>query len=143
MNQIEKYKGITAELAVAESFEEIKLIESKAAAVAEFGKKNKICKEEQDEWGTIRVQIETKKGKWLEERFPKGNLKGTNIGDVKSRDTTLHGEGITPDESANARLVYNEPDLVKESIEEIKGSKEVVTPRKVASKVRNKKIDRK
>ncbi len=85
---------------------------------AEFGRKNKICKEEQDEWGIIRVEIEAKKGKWLDEHFPKGKKKGEER--IKSRDTTLLDEGITKDESSNARLVYDEPDLVKESIEEIK-----------------------
>jgi hypothetical protein len=100
---------------VEESIKEIKLIESKAAAAAEFGRKNKICKEEQDEWGIIRVEIETKKGKWLEERFPKGGNRKSNL-----PSGSLIDEGITFKESSNARLVYDEPDLVKESIEEIK-----------------------
>jgi site-specific DNA-methyltransferase (adenine-specific) len=138
MSQIEKFSGIKAELAIAETFEEIKLIESKTAAVAEFGKKNKICKEEQDEWGIIRVEIETKKGAWLKDKYPKG-------GDRKSKlpKGTLIDEGITKKESSNARLINDEPDLVEEAIEEIKKSKEVVTPRKVASKVRGKKKDAK
>jgi DNA modification methylase len=136
MNQIEKFSGIKAELAIAETFEEIKLIESKAAATAEFGKKNKICKEEQDQWGIIRVEIETKKGKWLNDKYP------GKEGRMGSKRQPINMP-VSKEESSDARLVYNEPDLVKESIEEIKESKEVVTPRKVASKIRKKKKDKK
>lgn len=136
MNQIEKFSGIKAELAIAETFEEIKLIESKTAATAEFGKKNKICKEEQDQWGIIRVEIETKKGKWLNDKYP------GKEGRMGSKRQPINMP-VSKEESSDARLVYNEPDLVEESIEEIKESKEVVTPRKVASKIRKKKKDKK
>ena len=39
MNEIEKYQGFKAELAVAETYEELKLIETKASVLAELAKK--------------------------------------------------------------------------------------------------------
>lgn len=91
MKELEKYQGFRYELAIVETFEEIKFIENKAAAVAEFARKNKIGKNEQDQWGIFRVEIDAKKGAWLDERFPYG-------GDRKSSlsDSNLKKEGIIP-----------------------------------------------
>jgi len=112
MGELDKYKGFKAELAVAETFEEIRNIEIKATAVAkaaaEFAKTDMIGKKEQDEWGEFRVGIKAKKGALLEAKFPKG-------GDRKSKSSKptliLADEGITKDESSNARLIHDEPDL--------------------------------
>jgi N6-adenosine-specific RNA methylase IME4 len=129
--QIEKYQGFKAELAVAETFEEIKLLESKAAAIAEFGRKNKIGLDEQNQWGVFRTEIEVKKGEWLDKMFPHG-------GDRKSSstDTNLINEGITPDESCNARLVHHEPEIKEQVIQSIIQSGKVVTPSAVSSGIR-------
>ena len=140
MGELDKYKGFRAELAVAETFEEIRNIEIKATAVAkaaaEFAKTDMIGKKEQDEWGEFRVGIKAKKGALLEEKFPKGR---SNQYTANSDKTSLQSEGITFDESSNARLIHNEEVLVAEVIDEIKESKDVVTPNKVASEVRKKK----
>jgi len=69
-NLVDRYRGFKAELAVAETFEEIKVLESKAAATAEFARKTKIGKSQQDEWGVFRCAIESKKGEWLNEYHP-------------------------------------------------------------------------
>jgi hypothetical protein len=90
--EIEKYKGFKAELAIAETFEEIKLLESKAAAIAEFVKKDGIGLDEQNEWGIFRTEITDKKGAWLEKRFP---------AKVHS-SLTMKDEGIGFNESSNA-----------------------------------------
>ncbi len=134
MNQIAKYQGFKSELAIAETFDEIKLIENKASVVAEFARKNKIGTHEQNEWGKFRVEIEAKKGEWLDEKFPKG-------GDRKSSSpsSNLIKEGITADESSNARLVAKEKGLVEEVMAEIEGKGDVITPTKVAAEVRKKK----
>jgi len=138
---VEKYKGFKAELAIAETLEDFNKIELKAKIVAEIAVKEKIGKTEQDEWGEFRTQIKSKKGDWLEYKFPKS---------VRSKDRKLSGASMAPDksmpvskhESSNARLIFNESELVKESIEEIKNSTDVVTPNKVASRVRKKKKEK-
>jgi len=134
MNQIEKYKGFRAELAIAETYEDIKIVESKAAAAAEFGRRNKIGLDEQQQWGKFRVEIEAKKGEWLEKMFPHGG--GSK---VRLADTTLLDEGISKEESSNARIVAQEKELVEEVIAEIENEGDVITPSLVATKVRKKK----
>ena len=135
--EIEKYKGFKAELAIAETFEEIKLIESKAAAIAEFGKKNKIGLDEQNQWGIFRTEIEDKKGEWLDKMFPHGNINGKSR--LSSRDTNLKENRITPDESTNARLIHNEPELRTKIINDIIISGKVVTPTAVSLGIRKEK----
>jgi hypothetical protein len=66
----------------------------------------------------------------LEEHFPEGGKGANQYKKVENStdtslandltDTTLADAGITFDESSDARLVYDEPELVEESIEEIK-----------------------
>lgn len=134
MKYLEKYVGFKKELAIAETFEEIKSIENKAAAAADFAKRDKIGKIEQDEWGLFRVEIERKKGQWLEANFPHG-------GDKKARSNkaTLVSEGITKDESSDARLVNKEDELRDEVIKEIqKDSNSIISPREVSKRIRRK-----
>lgn len=131
MNQIEKYKGFRAELAIAETLEDIKVVESKAAAAAEFGRRNKIGMDEQNQWGDFRVEIEMKKGEWLEKMFPAFT--------GRSAPSTLSEEGISKDESSNARLVAKEKELVEEAKAEIKAEGNIITPSLVANRVRKKK----
>lgn len=133
---LEKYAGFRAELAIAETLEELLLIENKAAAIAEFGRKDKIGLAEQNQWGKFRIEIEAKKGAWLEQKFPQG-------GDRKSSSTKgeldflLKDIGITANESANARLVLRESELVSEAMEAIENKQKVITPSLVAKEVRN------
>ena len=135
--ELEKYKGFQAALAVAETFEEIKSIESKAAVLAELAKRNKYGFDEQNQWGLFRVEIEAKKGKWLDEHFPNGAKKGFNNREiVESNKTTLQTEGITKDESSNARVINNEPELRKQVIEAVIKSGKVITPKIVGNEIK-------
>ena len=135
MNEIEKYQGFKAELAVAETYEELKLIETKASVLAELAKKNKVGLEEQNEWGKFRVEIEAKKGDWLDKKFPKG-------GEPKLRDTTLANEGITKEESVQARNILHNPNEVQDIIQEIIDSgKSIVTPSLVNTRLKKIKRD--
>ena len=134
-NEILLYTKFDAELAVIETFEELKILETKAMVIAELAKKDRKGKEEQDQWGIFRLKIECKKGKWLDERFPKGGDRKSN--ESKLSNTTLINEGITKEESSNARLINNEPELVQQVIEAIKAEgKKVVTPTLVCSGIR-------
>ena len=109
MNEIQKYQGFKAELAIAETFEEIKFVENKAAAAAEFARRNKIGVEEQNEWGKFRVEIEIKKGEWLEKMFPHGGNR------ARSLEVILSDEKITPKESAQARNILRNQEKVNEA----------------------------
>ena len=126
-NFLDKYKGFKAELALAESFNEIKILESKASATAEFARKNKIGKTEQDEWGVFRCDIEAKKGAWLDEYHPPKVNASSSMADA----------GVGFHESANSRVITKEPELVKEAVDELKqNNNKVVTPAAVVSIIR-------
>ena len=139
--QLEKISAFRAELAIAETIEDIKRLDTKASAVAEIARKQKMGKSAQDEVGAFRCDIESKKGAWLDEYFPQGGNRGNQYEKVaRLPDGTLADEGINKKESSNARLVSKEAKLVSEAIEEIKqDDKKVVTPNAVVSLVRNKK----
>ena len=127
--QLEKISAFRSELAIVETIEEIKHLDTKASALAEIARKQKMSKSVQDEVGEFRVEIEKKKGIWLDEFYPSKAHSSSPMAD----------EGIEFKESANARMVSKEAELVAEVIEEIKrDDKKVVTPNAVVSLVRNK-----
>lgn len=131
MNELEKYKGFRSELAIAQTFEEIKLLESKAAAAAEFARRNKIGLDEQNEWGKFRVEIEFKKGEWLDKMFPAGGARN-----FKLRTKQLEKMPVSEHESSNARLIHNEPEKKEEAIKKIIENKKIITPTLVSTEIR-------
>jgi site-specific DNA-methyltransferase (adenine-specific) len=136
-SQIQKYSGFKAELATAETFEEIKNIDKKSVWVAKIAKDEKLAKSEQDEWGCFRNEIKEKLARWLNEKFPHGK-------DHTSKVTkeNLAKMPVSKKESADARLLLEEEELKKEVIEEMKNSDVVVEPRKVAINIRKKKKEK-
>ena len=136
--ELEKLSTFRTELAIAETIDEIRHLETKASAIAEIARKQKMGKSAQDEVGAFRCDIEAKKGAWLDEYFPQGRPSINK----RSNDSTfsMEDEGISKNESSNARLVSKEAELVTQAIEELKqDDKKVVTPNAVVSLVRNKK----
>ena len=136
--QLEKISSFKAELAIAETIDDIKHLETKASAIAEIARKEKVGKSAQDVVGAFRCDIEAKKGAWLDEYFPQGINSKFRSSDRSN--SSMKDHGIKPDESSNARLVNKEAELVAQAIEELKqDDKKVVTPNAVVSLVRNKK----
>ena len=128
--ELEKISAFRSELAIAETIEYIKHLETKASAIAEIARKQKTGKSAQDEVGAFRCDIESKKGAWLDEFYPSKAHSSSPMAD----------EGIGFKESSNARLVSKEQELVAQAIDELKqDDKKVVTPNAVVSLVRNKK----
>ena len=135
MKQIELLKTWKKELALAETFEEVKTHESAAAAAAEFAKRNKEAFEKQSEIGRFRIDIERKKGAWLDENYPhKG--KGINQYSAEFEQTELSKMPVKADESSNARLINREEELSNQVMDEIEQKGEVITPSKVQSGIR-------
>jgi len=134
-NELSKIESFRAELAKAETFEEISFIKSQADAVAEFAKRLKLSKEKQDEIGEFRIKVEAEQGAWLEKHFPRGRPE-----EKPSTDEGLNSMkdiGINVHQSSQSRLINKEPDLVKEAIETIKEMpNQVVTPYAVKKIVR-------
>ena len=139
-NELSKIESFRAELAKAETFEEISFIKSQADAVAEFAKRLKLSKEKQDEIGMFRIQVESEQGKWLEKHFPSNvRVDRKSTGSTDEPVQSISEIGINKHQSSQSRLISKEPDLVQEAIEEIKkDNKQVVTPNAVQKKVRQK-----
>ena len=132
--QLEKISAFRSELAIAETIDDIKHLETKASAIAEIARKQKMGKSAQDEVGEFRVEIEKKKGIWLDEFYPSKAHSSSPMAD----------EGIGFKESSNARLVSKEDKLVAEAVDELKQNKtKVVTPNAVVSLVRKKQREEK
>lgn len=136
--ELAKIESFRAELAKAETFQEISYLKSQAEAVAEFAKRLKLGKEKQDEIGVFLIEIETKKGAWLDKHFPHGGSHEKKQGpaDVPCI-SSMQELGITKNQSSQSRLIAKEPELVQKAIESIKGSNnQVVTPNAVAKEIK-------
>lgn len=72
MNELVKIASFNAKLALKQTFEEISLFESEVDAIAGFAKKEKINLNTQNEIGRLRIEIQAKKGEWLNDNFPHG-----------------------------------------------------------------------
>lgn len=135
-NELAKIESFRADLAKAETFEEISFLKSQSEAIAEFAKRLKLGLDKQNEIGVFLTEVTAKQGEWLEKHFPHGGDK-----QVRTNRTcnSMQDIGVKPDESANSRLIAKEKELVQEAIEEIKkDAKQVVTPNAVQKKVRQK-----
>jgi hypothetical protein len=61
------------------------------------------------------------------------------ISRLKSRNWTLKDEGITKNQSSDAKIIKEEEKLTEEIMNEIEKENEVITPKKVAGKIRKQK----
>jgi len=137
MNELEKISTFRADLAIAETIEEIKLHETAAMAMAEFARANKISLEKQNELGRFRIEIEQKKGGWLDENFPSNVGTGSNqYAQVTSND--LSKMPVPKQESAKARkIAHAEPDVIAEIEDRIESKGEVITPNKIVTALKS------
>ena len=133
MNQIQKLETWKKDLALAETFEEIKLHDSVSAAAAEFARRNNLALEKQNEIGKFRVDVETKKGKWLDENFKHGRNQFTK--EVEQSD--LLKMPVSKDESSRARKLKNtEEEKLEQIMHEIEERGEVITPNNVHKEIK-------
>lgn len=143
--ELAKIESFRAELAKAETFQEIQLIKSKTDAIAEFAKRLKLSKEKQDEIGEFRIEVQAEQGAWLDKHFPHGVKAEDRRGPADVPHVSSMQElGITKNQSSQSRLIANEPELVKKAIESIKANEnQVVTPNAVATEISKKKKEEK
>jgi hypothetical protein len=122
-----------------QTFEDIKRLENKASAVYEFIRREKIATININEWGKYLLQIERKKGEWLDENFPHGAKQGTNNREVVRLNEPTLQMPVTKHESAQARKISRATDTEVEAVvTEIESQNKYVTPNLVAQKLREK-----
>ena len=135
-NELEKISSFRYQLAIAETYEDIKDIDNKASVLAELLRRDKFSLEKQNELGIFRVQLEEKKGKWLDDNFPHGT-------DRKSEKIKVPSENldrkmpVDKHESSRARRITNaKPEYKTQIINTIIKSGDVVTPGKVEKELK-------
>lgn len=132
MNQIQKLETWKKELALAETFEEIKLHDSAAAAAAEFARREKLSIEKQNEIGRFRVSVETQKGEWLDKNFKQGGARN-----FKVQQGNLEKMPVNKKESSKARKIKNtEEQKLEQIMHEIEERGEVITPNNVHKEIK-------
>lgn len=144
MNEIQKLETWRRDLALSETFEEIKLHDSAAAAAAEFARREHLHLDKQNEIGRFRIEVEAKKGRWLEENYPHGATvekpRNTNF---KFTDGQLKMPA-TPKESTRARTIAESYEAAPEKMEavmiEIEKKGEVITPNAVSKELKRESI---
>ena len=95
--------------------EEISLFESEVAAITEFAKKENINLNTQNEIGRFRVEIQAKKGEWLDVNFP------SKVRAIYRSSSTTEVDDRMPatfKESAAARMLNGLAEEVKVAIME-------------------------
>ncbi len=135
MSELQKLESFKYALAVAETFDEIKLIKDASTSFAELARLQNLSVERQNEVGLFRLEITAKVGQWLDDNYPSNH----------SREVGNQGEPslmpVTKKESSNSRLINKNPDLVHDAVTDIIEAEEIVTPNKVASIVRGKQAE--
>jgi N6-adenosine-specific RNA methylase IME4 len=139
MGELAKIDSFKQDIAIAETWDELKMLTTKGSLLAELAKKQQVATDGQNKLGRTRIELEKKKGEWLEKMFPAGGDRKSNL-----PSTSLKKEGISFEESTDARLINEQEKLVEEVMEETEKSGDIITPNRIATKVRKKKkeIDR-
>ena len=136
MGELAKIDSFRREVAIAESIEEMQLLTIKGDLLAEMARKLEIPLKGQNVLGRTRVELAAKLREVIEVKFPKGGDRKS-----KSKDLTLilTDAGITKNESSDAKIIKEEEEIVEVVMNEIEKEKDIITPKKVAAKVRKKK----
>lgn len=133
--ELQKLESWRKDLALVETFDELKLIGDAAIAYQDLMRKQKVAKIKQDEVGEFIIEVEEHKGRWLNQNFPHGatnQFRGNQYESGKVEGADLTKMPASKDESARARRLLEtreqNPDLYESAKQEIKDSDAVLTP---------------
>lgn len=137
MGELAKLETFRYQLAIVETYEEIKLIGDAADAYQNLMKKNNVAQEKQNEIGEFIIEVEQKKGAWLNEFYPHGAIPGTNNRDCKLPKEKLTNMPASPKESSRARLLLNAGDEdIMLAKKQVKNSGKIITGKTVETELR-------
>lgn len=138
MNELAKIETFRKELALAETFEELKLIGDAGKAYAEFLKKQSVGNQGINNIGRFLIEVEERKGEWLQENYPHGATKEKPRNTkVKVPDGNLKNMPTTKKESTTARTIARTPEEEKADIyKELEDRGEYILPTTVYKEVR-------
>jgi len=134
MTELQKIESFRYSLAVAETFDEIKLIKDATTSFAELARLQNMSLEKQNEVGLFRLEITAKIGDWLDENYPSNGASNHHVLGTTDGPNKMP---VSKNESASSRLINREPELVESVVTDIIAADEIITPNKVAKKVRD------
>ena len=138
MNEIQKLESFEYELAIAQTVEGAKIVKDKAEAIAKFAKANKAATEAQNKIGRFIIECGSVMGEYLEQEFPQGGNRGNQYTRANLEEVEVAKMPVDYNESSNTRLIYKQPELTDEVMEEIEERGEVITLNKVQKEIRKK-----
>lgn len=135
MGELAKIDSFRKELAIAETFKELKLIGDAGQQYAEFLKKQKIGKEGINNLGRFLIEVEERKGEWLNDKYPHGlNAKYRGVAQGETPNMP-----VSPKESTKARTIANlEPEEKEIIYKELEEKDEYILPNTVYREYRKK-----
>ena len=117
--ELQKISGFRGDIAMAETIEDIKHLENIGAAMAELAKREHLSLQKQNELGYLRLELEQKKGAWLEKQYPHGGDRGNQQQNKQGSREVPCQMPVSKKESAGARGVargererFREPTMV-------------------------------
>ncbi len=138
MGELAKIDSFRRELALAETFEEVKLIGDATEAYQQLMAKQGIAKKSIDEIGEFDIEVKEKQAEWLNTFYPTS---------VKAKDRKSSGSDLVPDkmpvtkkESAMVRNLKkakaDKSEVVKQIVDKIKNSDKPLNAKTLYSEVK-------
>jgi len=143
MGELAKIESFRTDLALAETYEEIKLIGDAANAYAELMRRQNVSEQKQQELGEFRIEIAKREGAWLDEFYSHG---GDRKSKIKVTNGNLDKMPATKKNSSIARTIANADDKqIEKPKKEVKQNNKIITPKIIAAQIKkdkNKEIKR-
>ena len=134
MNELQKLDSFRASLAIVETIEEIRMHEAGAEAYANLAKKEKRSIKAQNEIGRYRINVEEKKGEWLDKRFPSSHVSNQYLVGTNSEPSKMP---TSKSESARSRKISStQPELKAKIMDEIEAKGDIITPVKLITQIK-------
>ena len=141
MNELAKIETFRRDLALAETFDEIKLISDAGLAYAEFMKRQGIGKDGVNKIGKFLIEVDSKKGGWLNENYPSNKTSNQYLVGTEKEPSKMPA---TKKESAQARTIERTPEIVIQAvIEELESNDQFVLPKTVYKELQKREYKKK
>jgi N6-adenosine-specific RNA methylase IME4 len=127
--ELQKLESWRRDLALAETYEEIKMHGDVADAYQHLLKRQNVAKSKQDEVGEYRLEVSRKTAEWLNEHYPSNRASNQYLVGGEKEPSTMP---VTKKQSARDRkieaLAKEQPEEYEDLIDEIKNSEKTLSP---------------
>jgi N6-adenosine-specific RNA methylase IME4 len=136
MGELAKIESFRKQLALVETFQEIQLIGNAAEKYQQLMMKQKVSTDAQNEIGEFIIEVEEKKGEYLNKNYPHGSAPGES-GKLRGAKSEPCKMPASKKESTRARTIKKADKKKKDKIKDkIKKAGGVITPNKLFSELK-------